>query len=176
MQANAITAHGDRSKLERSPLHRLPDRALKWGLSGLAAAILILIAYFFIRLIGQSSDALNHFGLSFVFGNDWDVSRDIYRGAAMLVGTLITATIALVIESSQMKNTVQHENFYLLRCGVSQAIGVLARHVSRDSKLTRNSLRSPQLERWRRERQNVCSFVLPAKLPVQRSQLSAIRN
>jgi phosphate ABC transporter permease protein PstC len=97
VQANAITAHGDRSKLERSPLHRLPDRALKWGLSGLAAAILILIAYFFIRLIGQSSDALNHFGLSFVFGNDWDVSRDIYRGAAMLVGTLITATIALVI-------------------------------------------------------------------------------
>ncbi len=97
MQANAITAHGDRSTLERSPLSRLPDRALKWGLSGLAAAILILIAYFFIRLIGQSSNALHHFGLSFVFGNDWDVSRDIYHGAALVVGTLITATIALVI-------------------------------------------------------------------------------
>jgi phosphate ABC transporter permease protein PstC len=35
--------------------------------------------------------------LSFVFGNDWDTSRNIYHGAALLVGTLITSAIALVI-------------------------------------------------------------------------------
>jgi len=88
---------GDRSVLERSPAARLPDRVLQWGLSGLAAAILVLIVYFFIRLIGQSHTVFSHYGLSFVFGNDWDVNRNIYHGAAMLVGTLITSAIALVI-------------------------------------------------------------------------------
>jgi phosphate ABC transporter permease protein PstC len=88
---------GDRSALESSPAARLPDRVLRWGLSGLAAAILVLIVYFFIRLIGQSQTVFSHYGLSFVFGNDWDVNRNIYHGAAMLVGTLITSAIALVI-------------------------------------------------------------------------------
>jgi phosphate ABC transporter permease protein PstC len=59
--------------------------------------ILVLLAYFFIRLIGQSQKAFSSFGLSFVFGNDWDVSRNIYHGAPLLIGTLITSTIALVI-------------------------------------------------------------------------------
>ncbi|MBV9802236.1 MAG: phosphate ABC transporter permease subunit PstC [Solirubrobacterales bacterium] len=98
MEASVTTAvTGDRSVLERSPAARLPDRVLQWGLSGLAAAILVLIVYFFIRLIGQSHTVFSHYGLSFVFGNDWDVNRNIYHGAAMLVGTLITSAIALVI-------------------------------------------------------------------------------
>ena len=54
---------------------------LKWGLTGLAAAILALIVYFFIRLIGQSNPSLSTFGLSFVFGNDWDRPRHLPRGA-----------------------------------------------------------------------------------------------
>lgn len=98
MEASATTiSGGGRSVLERSPLSRLPDRAMQFGLSALAAAILILLAYFFIRLIGQSQDVLSKFGLSFVFGNDWDVSRNIYHGAPLVVGTLITSAIALVI-------------------------------------------------------------------------------
>ncbi|MGO9754448.1 MAG: phosphate ABC transporter permease subunit PstC [Solirubrobacteraceae bacterium] len=97
MQASTFTARGDRPSLERSPASRLPDRALKWGLSGLAAAILILIAFFFIRLIGQSNQALSQFGFSFVFRNNWDVARNIYEGASLVVGTLITSAIALVI-------------------------------------------------------------------------------
>jgi phosphate ABC transporter permease protein PstC len=95
--ATTATRPGGRSLLERSPLGRLPDQLLKWGLTALAALILVLIGYFFVRLIGQSQDALNRFGLSFVFGNDWDVSRSIYHGAPLLVGTLITSAIALVI-------------------------------------------------------------------------------
>jgi phosphate transport system permease protein len=97
VEASATTAAGGRSALERSPAARLPDKALKWGLSALAALILILLAYFFVRLIGESRDALNAFGLSFIFGNDWDVAHNIYHGAALVVGTLITSTIALVI-------------------------------------------------------------------------------
>jgi phosphate ABC transporter permease protein PstC len=99
LEATAATATrpGGRSLLQRSPVGRLPDQLLKWGLTALAALILVLIGYFFVRLIGQSQDALSRFGLSFVFGNDWDVSRNIYHGAPLLVGTLITSVIALVI-------------------------------------------------------------------------------
>ena len=81
MEANATTVTGGRSALERSSASRLPDRLLKWGLTALAALILALIAYFFIRLIGESATAFSKFGLSFIFGNDWDVSRSIFHGA-----------------------------------------------------------------------------------------------
>jgi phosphate ABC transporter permease protein PstC len=97
VEASANPVPGGRSVLERSPVSRIPDRILKWGLTTLAALILALLAYFFIRLIGQSEGAFRSFGLSFVFGNDWDVSRSIYHGAPLLVGTLITSAIALLI-------------------------------------------------------------------------------
>jgi phosphate ABC transporter permease protein PstC len=97
VEAGVTTGFGDRSVLERSPAGRLPDAALKWGLSGLAAAILVLIVYFLIRLIGQSHTVFSQYGLSFIFGNDWDVNRNIYHGAAMLFGTLVTSTIALIL-------------------------------------------------------------------------------
>jgi phosphate ABC transporter permease protein PstC len=88
---------GGRSALERSSAGQLPDQILKWGLTALAMGILALIAYFFIRLFGQSRQALSQFGLSFVFGNDWDVSRLTFHGAPLIVGTLITSAIALII-------------------------------------------------------------------------------
>jgi phosphate ABC transporter permease protein PstC len=97
VEASATTAGGGRSGLERSPLSRLPDQVLQGVLSALAALILILIAYFFIRLIGKSSSAFSHFGLSLVFGNDWDPAHEIYKGLPLLVGTLVTSAIALII-------------------------------------------------------------------------------
>jgi len=48
---------GERLPLERSPLARLPDRALKYGLTVLAALILVLIVYFFFRLVGEAAPA-----------------------------------------------------------------------------------------------------------------------
>jgi phosphate ABC transporter permease protein PstC len=95
--ASASTVSGGRSRWQRSPASRLPDQILRWGLFGLAAAILVLLAYFFIRLIGESSSTFSTFGLSFVFGNDWDVSRSIYHGFPLLFGTLLTSFIALII-------------------------------------------------------------------------------
>jgi phosphate ABC transporter permease protein PstC len=97
VEAGATTATGGRSVFEGSPGGRLPDQLLRWGLTALAAAILALLAYFFIRLIGESEKALSSFGLSFIFGNDWDVSRNIYHGFPLLFGTLVTSVIALVI-------------------------------------------------------------------------------
>ncbi len=74
---------GDRSILERSPLARLPDRALKYGLTVLAALILALIVYFFIRLVNEARPAFAHAGVfGFTFNNDWNVIRRQIRRAA----------------------------------------------------------------------------------------------
>jgi phosphate ABC transporter permease protein PstC len=97
VSASATTATGGRSSLERSPAGRIPDQVLKWGLSGLAALILILIAYFLIRLIGESGHVFSTYGLNFIFGNDWDVSRNIYHGGALVFGTIVTSIIALIL-------------------------------------------------------------------------------
>ncbi len=108
----SVTIGGGRSVLERSPLHRLPDRALQFGLSGVAAAVLVLIAYFFVRLIGESSTAFGHIGVfDFFVRNNWDVSQLQQGGVCttasnahctfgawpLILGTLITSGIALVI-------------------------------------------------------------------------------
>src|SRR5919112_5020499 len=84
--------------LGRSPLAGVPDRVLRWGLTGLAAAILALIAFFFVRLSIEASPAFAKAGVfGFVFDNDWDVSRDVYGALPLLVGTLVTSAVALVI-------------------------------------------------------------------------------
>jgi len=99
VEAGAVTAGGGRPGIGRLPLaSRLPDQVLKWGLTGIAIAILILIAYFFGRLIDQAQPVLSHQGVgSFVFKNDWDVSRDIYGALPLIVGTLITSATALIL-------------------------------------------------------------------------------
>jgi phosphate ABC transporter permease protein PstC len=94
----ATIPSGDRSVLERSPLSRLPDRALKYGLTALAALILALIVYFFIRLVGQARPAFAKEGvIGFVLGNNWNVGAEHFGALPLLVGTLITSALALLI-------------------------------------------------------------------------------
>ena len=77
---------------------RLPDRVLRWGLFTLAALVLVLLAYFFARLYTESRPVLRKEGFfDFVFANNWTVAKGMYGAGALLVGTLITAAIALVI-------------------------------------------------------------------------------
>jgi phosphate ABC transporter permease protein PstC len=98
VEAHTPVIGGGRSALERSPLARLPDRILKRGLLGVAVAVLVLIAFFFIKLIGDSTLAFNRFGVfGFVFHNRWLPSRDVFGAAAMLFGTVVTSAIALII-------------------------------------------------------------------------------
>ena len=97
MEAASIPG-GERSILERSPLARLPDRALKYGLTALAALILALIAYFFARLVGEARPAFSRFGIfGFTFGNNWDVNAEHFGALPLVVGTLITSALALLI-------------------------------------------------------------------------------
>jgi phosphate ABC transporter permease protein PstC len=101
VEASATTAGGGRSAFERSPFSRLPDQLTQWGLSGLAVILLLLIAYFFVRLIGKSEMAFSHFGLSFIFGNDWNPAANgnigVFHALPLVVGTLVTSVIALLI-------------------------------------------------------------------------------
>ncbi len=84
--------------LRRPRLAGLPDRVLRWGLTGLAAAILLLIGFFFVRLAIESQPAFSKFGVAgFVFDNNWDVSKEIFGALPLVVGTLITSAVALVI-------------------------------------------------------------------------------
>jgi phosphate ABC transporter permease protein PstC len=77
---------------------RLPDQALRRILTALGVGILLLIGFFFVRLIVEAEPALSKFGVfGFTFDNNWDVSRSIYGALPLLVGTLITSAIALLI-------------------------------------------------------------------------------
>jgi phosphate ABC transporter permease protein PstC len=89
---------GDRNVLSRSPLARLPDRALRYGLTALAALILALIVYFFFRLAGEAQPAFAKFGvLGFTFDTDWNVSAEHFGALPLVLGTLITSGLALLI-------------------------------------------------------------------------------
>jgi phosphate ABC transporter permease protein PstC len=97
VEASATTVTGGRSTLERTPASRVPDQIMRWGLLGLAVGICALLLAFFIVLIAQSRDAFNTFGLQFIFGNNWNVAQNIYKAAALVVGTMITSAIALLL-------------------------------------------------------------------------------
>src|SRR3954468_21105076 len=89
---------GDPSILERSPSARRADPLFRATLMTLAALILALIAFFFIYLINKAQPALSHQGVfSFLFTNDWNPSKAIYGAWPLVVGTLVSAAIALVI-------------------------------------------------------------------------------
>jgi ABC-type phosphate transport system permease subunit len=99
MEAGSFTAvRGGRSALERSSRSRALDPLLRWVLTGMAAFILLLIAFFFIRLFVEAKPAFDTFGYGgFVFDNNWDVSKEIFGAWPLVVGTLITSAIALVL-------------------------------------------------------------------------------
>ena len=69
MEAGSFTAPGGRDVLKRSSGARLPDFILRWGVTFLSVAILLLIAYFFLKLIDESTTVFDRFG---VFGFTFD--------------------------------------------------------------------------------------------------------
>jgi len=96
VEAGTLTSGG--RSFERSPLSRLPDRVLRWTLTGLAAAILVLIAYFFIRLYDEARPVFTKYGvIDFVFSDAWVPSQGQYGALPLVVGTLITSALALLI-------------------------------------------------------------------------------
>jgi phosphate ABC transporter permease protein PstC len=99
MEAGSLTTvRGGRSILERPSRSRAIDPLLRWTLTGLAALMLVLIAFFFVRLFVEAKPAFDAFGyVGFVFDNSWVPSQTLYGALPLVVGTLITSAIALVI-------------------------------------------------------------------------------
>src|SRR3954453_18125149 len=99
MEAGSLTAaRGGRSILERPSRSRALDPLLRWTLTGLAALVLLLIAFFFFRRFVEAKPAFDQFGyVGFVFDNNWDVSKEVFGAWPLVVGTLITSAIALLV-------------------------------------------------------------------------------
>ena len=96
--SNTLVAQAPVDLLRDRSSARRADPAVQWALAGLAAFILVLIAFFFVRLLVDAWPAFQHEGLlDFVFGNDWVPSQGQYGALPLLVGTLVTSAIALAI-------------------------------------------------------------------------------
>lgn len=71
---------------------------MRRGLQATAVIVLLIIAYFFLRLVIAAEPALSRFGIiGFVFTDNWDVARNIFGAWPLVAGTLITSAVALVL-------------------------------------------------------------------------------
>src|SRR3954471_20562964 len=96
--AAGTATHGDRSLRERPSAARLPDAFLRWTLTAIAVGVLALIAFFFIRLYGESRPLFQQVGIiDFVFSDAWVPNKNQFGALPLVVGTLITSAIALAI-------------------------------------------------------------------------------
>jgi phosphate transport system permease protein len=62
-----------------------------------ASLVLIVLAGILVSLIMTSWPALKEFGPGFFFSDEWDVVNQKFGGLTSIYGTLVTATLALVI-------------------------------------------------------------------------------
>jgi phosphate ABC transporter permease protein PstC len=96
MEAAAITP--TRGSLPRGSGPRFADPLLQGVLAAVAAGVLVLIGFFFVKLIVESQPAFSHTGvIDFVTSNDWVPSRGQYGALPLVFGTLLTSGLALVI-------------------------------------------------------------------------------
>jgi phosphate ABC transporter permease protein PstC len=96
MEAGAISS--TRGTLPRGSGPRFADPLLQGVLAAIAAGVLVLIGFFFVRLLVESEPAFDHTGIvDFVFSNTWVPSRDQFGAFPLVFGTLVTSAIALVI-------------------------------------------------------------------------------
>ena len=86
---------GARSRLGRA---LQADPLVRGCLRAVAVAVLVIIAYFFLRFIIAAEPAFSRFGIvGFVFTNNWNVARDVFGAWPLVAGTLITSAVALVL-------------------------------------------------------------------------------
>jgi phosphate ABC transporter permease protein PstC len=87
-----------RAVLPRGSGPRFADPVLQGVLAVAAAGVLILIGFFFVKLVIESTPAFDRTGvLDFVFGDNWVPSKGQFGALPLLFGTLVTAVIALLI-------------------------------------------------------------------------------
>jgi phosphate transport system permease protein len=67
---------------------------LRWAGAALFAALLIGLI---ITVVGQSSQAFSHFGISFLWSGTWNPAANQYGTGVLIAGTVITTLAAMVI-------------------------------------------------------------------------------
>jgi phosphate transport system permease protein len=75
------------------------DRIFKWLAAGAAGYILFVIILMVIEIARGGEPALSRFGFDFLIGTDWNPveGRESYGALPYILGTLVTASIAMVI-------------------------------------------------------------------------------
>ena len=73
------------------------DRIFKWLAAGAAAYILGIIILMVIEISIGAEPALNKFGFGFLISSDWNPVREVYGALPYILGTLVTAGIAMII-------------------------------------------------------------------------------
>ena len=87
------------SELEAAPLEgrTRSDTVFRLALGGAAAAVPTLLAFLVYELWVGSRLAIERFGIGFLGGSTWDPVLEEFGAFPLIVGTLTSATIALVI-------------------------------------------------------------------------------
>jgi phosphate transport system permease protein len=81
----------------RQKLQNWPDILFR-GLTRLSAfSVLILLAAIIVSLVVGSLPAIKAFGFGFLGSSEWDPVKEQFGALVPIVGTVVTATIALVI-------------------------------------------------------------------------------
>jgi phosphate transport system permease protein len=75
------------------------DRVFKWLAAGAAGYILLIIILMVVEIAIGGEPALSRFGFGFLTGTDWNPveGREAYGALPYILGTLITAGIAMII-------------------------------------------------------------------------------
>jgi len=79
------------------PGSRLPDAAFRLGTGSFAAIIVAVLALIAVLLTVNSGEALSKFGISFLTGTTWDPIAAGYGALPFIVGTILSALIAIVL-------------------------------------------------------------------------------
>jgi phosphate transport system permease protein len=92
-----MTASSPPSRLSQGTSSRLPDRVFAGVSSFFARAIVVILVAVGVLLAASSVETWQTFGLSFLTGTDWDPVQGIYGALPFIAGTLVTATLAMLI-------------------------------------------------------------------------------
>lgn len=85
----------DRALMRRSTL--LPREWLRGVAGASAASSLLLIAAITVVVAIRAWPAIQHYGLSFVWGSQWNPITDEYGALPLIFGTLVSSVLALLI-------------------------------------------------------------------------------
>lgn len=80
----------------RPPSDKLVDTGFRNLVMILALMVALILLGIFLVVGGQAWQAMQAFGINFVFSSTWDPVRDVYGAFTAIYGTLLTSLLALV--------------------------------------------------------------------------------